>query len=387
MSQGLRCRLLGALLGSALFLGFLASPGLRIGAGLIAAGTNPPQSSRWLFYNLRGNPAGAPVGLPLAVSNAPSGNQSLLVLGSSELGADVTQNPGSFLPEHASDFDLFLSGRGYTQSLFQAINLSATASGSKLDKVVLVLSPQWFTPEGSLPEAFQTVFSAEGYFRMLNDPKLPPDLKERIRNRADTLRGVSTGGNVLQNNAATLWVEGRAETAKLGVEAGPWRLPYGSGGDAKPVKDVDWDTLIEEARAEGQELATNEYHIRDDYYRDYLGPAVEETKGKMAQTDYAQESPEYHDLELFLEVARSHGIEVMLVNVPMHGKWYDLAEYPADRRAQYYQRIRDLAAKWDVQLADLSEYEYEPHFFVDTQHLGWVGWVRVIRACVDFARA
>lgn len=387
MTRGLRARLLGALLGLALFVGFLVSPGLRVGAELMGAAEESAQSSRKWFYDLRGNPAGAPVGFPLAASKAPQGNDSLLVLGSSELGADVSQNPAIFLPAHATNFDLFLSGRGYTQSLFQTINLSATASSTKLDKVVLVLSPQWFTPEGSLPEAFQTVFSAEGYLQMLNDPALPADLKERIRGRADALRGVSSGKDLVQKNAVELWLGGRAETAKLGREAGPWRLPYSSGSTATPVEDIDWEGVIEQARADGQQLATNEYHIRDDYYRDYLGPAVEETRGKMSGTDHSQDSPEYQDLELFLEVARAHDIEVMLVNVPMHGKWYDLAGYPAERRAKYYQRIRDLAAEWNVELADFAEYEYEPHFFVDTQHLGWVGWLRVIRSCVDFARA
>ena len=387
MTRSLRARLLGTLLGLALFLGFFASPGLRISAELVAASTNPAQSSRRLFYDLHKNAAGAPVGFPLAVSKAPRENGQLLVLGSSELGADVSQNPSIFLPWHVSNFDFFLSGQGYTQSLFQTINLSATASVTKLDKVVLVLSPQWFTPEGSLPEAFQTVFSTEGYFRMLNDPALPSDLKERIRNRADTLRGVSSLKDLPRNNLVNLWMAGRSETAKVGAEAGPWHLPYTSGSTATPVEDVDWEGFIEQAKADGQQLATNDYHIRDDYYRDYLGPAVEETRGKMSETDHSLDSPEYQDLELFLEVARAHDIEVLLVNVPMHGKWYDLAGYPAERRAKYYQRIRDLAATWNVQLADFSEYEYEPHFFVDTQHLGWVGWVRVIRACVDFARA
>ena len=68
------------------------------------------------------------------------------VLGSSELSAsDDVAYPPALFHNGNSDFNMILIGRGSMQSLHHAINLGAMADILPDKKVVLILSPQWFT--------------------------------------------------------------------------------------------------------------------------------------------------------------------------------------------------------------------------------------------------
>jgi len=124
-------QVVGVLVGSALFAGFFFTPALPafFSAEVFAQGPTG-MSKRELFYATTMERLRDPTAYSQAVAAAPESNRNLLLLGSSELSSPAPQNPARFFPHHVSDFDLFISGRGYTQSLYQAISLSATASGS-----------------------------------------------------------------------------------------------------------------------------------------------------------------------------------------------------------------------------------------------------------------
>jgi hypothetical protein len=378
-------QVVGVLVGSALFAGFFFTPALPafFSAEVFAQGPTG-MSKRELFYATTMERLRDPTAYSQAVAAAPESNRNLLLLGSSELSSPAPQNPARFFPHHVSDFDLFISGRGYTQSLYQAISLSATASQTPMKKVALIVSPQWFTRDGELPEAFQDVFSAEDYNRMLGDSSLSDDLRQRIVARADALRQVSSQP-VARLDRVELAVGGRVGLAKSAIEGAGYTAPYSVAEGSVPASQVDWDAHLAQATQEGAAASSNDLNIEDNYYKTYVEPALEKSKGSMSTLDYSADSPEYGDLNLFLEVAKAHGIEVMLISVPVHGKWYDYTGYPAERRAQYYEKIRQLAAQHGARLADFSSHEYDPYFLYDVMHLGWKGWLYVNQACVDFA--
>ena len=385
MKRRAATQLIGASLGASLFAGFFFTPALPafFGTSVFASG-QPGLSKRDLFYATTLNRLRDPTAYSHAVAGAPEGNRNLLLFGSSELSSPAPQNPARFFPQHVSDFDLFISGRGYTQSLHQAIVLSATASETPLTKVALIVSPQWFTSAGELPEAFQDVFSAENYSRLLGDSRLSEDLRRRIMDRVTTLRQTSTHP-AIRLDRVELVVHGRVELAKSAVDGARYTEPYFVADGATPASGIDWEAQFAAAGREGETASSNDLNIEDNYYTTYVEPALEKSKGSMAELDYAAESPEYGDLDLFLEVAKAHGIEVLLISAPVHGTWYDYTGYPADRRAVYYERIRQVAIRHGVQLADFSGHEYDPYFLYDVMHLGWKGWLHVNRACIDFA--
>lgn len=385
-------RLVGVAVGLVLFLTFAVSP---VGVWSFSRplwGVDGTLSVRHLPYNTSAERLRDPTAYSNARDALPSDVSLQLVLGSSEMSAPVKQNPSRFIPENLTDFDLFLNGRGSTQSLVHALMLSAMAQSID-EKVVLIVSPQWFTPAGLTPEAFESVFSQSAYDRMLRDDKLPADVRGRLKARAiglgavdppaDGIRQqVETAADSVSNAAA-----GRVEILKSASKAAPYHGPYVVTEEAVPVDEFDWESAFTEATAEGDAASSNEFHVYDDYFTQYMEPTLASLKGSAAEADYSLDSPEWSDLELFLDVAKAHDIEVMLISVPMNGLWYDYIGYDETKRAHYYDRVRSLAEAQGAELADFSAKEYEPYFLADVMHLGWKGWLDVTRSVVDFNRS
>ena len=97
------------------------------------------------------------------------------------------------------------------------------------------------------------------------------------------------------------------------------------------------------------------------------------------------DSPEYDDLRCLLQLCRVKELDVLFVHVPMNGSWSDFTGFTAEKRAVYYENVREIVSEFDnVQLLDLTQMEYEPYFLCDTMHLGWKGWLEVDRAMVQF---
>ena len=89
-------------------------------------------------------------------------------------------------------------------------------------------------------------------------------------------------------------------------------------------------------------------------------------------------------VQLFLDIAREQGLEVLLINFPLHGKWMDEIGFSKEKRENYQQRIAEIAKNHDVSLLDLSDQAYEPYFLKDLVHIGEKGWVSVDEGLLEF---
>lgn len=321
---------------------------------------------------------------------------SLYVMGSSELSSLARQNPATFLRDNISDQDLFLSGRGYVQSLPHALELAAVAPELRTKKVALIVSPQWFVPGGIAPEAFAEVYSASYYRAAMSSPGLSQATKERLSTRVSGLLGQALPGpdsvadlptpSAVEARAG-LVVEALAETQRA-VPQVPQVGPAQPAPGVVPYAEFDWDAAQRDATAEGAAaITTNDFGIDDHYYATYIEPQLSELKDSMATVDYAGSSPEYDDLDLFLTIADELGVEVLLISVPMNAAWYDYVGYPEQRRLVYYDKIRGIAASRGVTLADFAADESTDYFLYDVMHLGWKGWLDVSHACIEFGRS
>lgn len=385
-------RLIGVVVGMALFLGFMFSPaGTWVFSQPVWAG-DTAQSVRVLPYDTSAERLRDPNAYSTARNALPPEVALPMVFGSSELSSPVDQNPSEFLPAHVTDFDLFVSGRGYTQSLVQALMLSAMGDSIE-DKVVLIVSPQWFTTAGISPEAFQDVFSQSAYDKMMRDDRLPADLRDRLKARAAELGAVDLPSDgplqlvkatakSLSNAAAE-----RVEILKSATKAASYHAPYAVTPTAEPIDELDWEAALAEAAAQGEAASSNEFNVYDDYFMKYMEPDLASLEDSAQGTDYSLDSPEWSDLQLFLDVAKAHDIDVLLISVPMNGLWYDYIGYDEVTRAKYYDRVRALAESNGAELADFADKEYEPYFLADIMHLGWRGWLDVTRSVVDFYRS
>lgn len=157
---------------------------------------------------------------------------------------------------------------------------------------------------------------------------------------------------------------------------------------ANTSAQIDWDAEEAATLAQAAEMVTgNEYYMEDGYYETYIGRRLAQQEGKDAALSYA-ESPEYDDLRCLFDVCRAKQLDVLFVHVPMNGKWSDYTGFDAEKRGEYYENVRKIAAEYDnVTLLDLTDREYEPYFLCDTMHLGWKGWLAVDQAITEFWRA
>lgn len=325
------------------------------------------------------------------------------VFGSSELSsAKGDAYPATLFKKGNSDFNMFFIGRGNEQSLLQAINLGAYADKVKSKKAVLIISPQWFTNPNTTPDIFSSRFKEAVYLEFLKNKNISVETKEKIANRTELL---------LESDQSQLNRISKYHDFYIRSEFQFFDLVYKKVYDSfiqlksnhrywnyiknisittensdnfVKVGEIDFEALKKKAVADGKkECTNNNLYIYNDYYTTYIEPNLQSYKNNNINASYCT-SEEYDDLKLFLDVCKENNIKVMLISVPIHGKWYDYTGFPKADREQYYQNIRDIAKNYNVKLTDFSKDEYTPYFLADIMHLGWKGWAEVSESIYKF---
>lgn len=324
------------------------------------------------------------------------GEDALLVMGSSEFNPSSSIEMDSFpltlYKRENYDFNLVLLGQGHTQSLWHAIELGAIADNIQNKKVVLIISPQWFTEGGIAPEGFASLFSSKIYYEALKNEKISQETKKRIQERTESLLERSgnldlldssykdTGIATIANEVFNLILDFRNKEDMLELYGD---IPEETKAEMS-AEVIDYGQLMSEAEDTGDRFCTNnEFGIYDEYYETYIQADIDELKDTYKGQNYST-SQEYEDLELFIQVCKETGITPLLVNVPVNGRWYDYGGFSKEDREQYYQNIRDIAKEQGVEVADFSDKEYEKYFLCDIMHLGWKGWVYLDETFYEF---
>ena len=341
------------------------------------------------------------------VSQGASQENSILVVGSSELKTtDILTHPANFFA--GTDIQVDLVGRGSCQSLIHALLIGGQGQALQGKKIVLITAPQSYVPAGIASDLFMANYSQLQLLNILLDETIPDELRTYLAARVQQLfaqYAEDTGQRPQDGTAGDLlsaaWAEGRSPAPYVPYAAASrWLLETKDLTDARacisgleetspeaPAEALgyDWAAWETAAMEQAAEMVTNnDFTMQDSYYATYIGARLEQQAGQDADLRY-DESPEYDDLRCLLELCRLRDLEVLFVHVPMHGSWYDYTGFPADRRAVYYENVRQIVGQYDnVELLDLTGQEYEPYFLCDTMHLGWKGWLAVDRAIVDF---
>lgn len=318
---------------------------------------------------------------------------TILLMGSSELSAsDNVGYPPSLFNYGNSDFNIIMMGRGNMQSLHHAISLGALDKSIESRKVVLIISPQWFTASHLSGEAYASRFSERLFEAMLKNSNISYETKRAIADRVESLL---EDGNPEEYKRVLLYdkayieksasIPGLAQlVAWNNVTSIKQRKDLLEEIDTKEIKpndkkviaeEIDFKKLLDRAEQAGIEACTNnDLYIYDEYYTKYVEPNFSSRKDSEVDSSYL-DSPEYGDLELFLTVCEETGINPLIVNIPVNGIWYDHIGFPISDRQAYYQKIRDICSSHDVSILDFSDREYEHYFLKDIMHLGWKGWV------------
>lgn len=316
-------------------------------------------------------------------------DNTLVIFGSSELRSIGTmENIGSFL--NGEEMNIMTVGGGYFQSLSHAITLGALDEAITSRKVALFLSPQWFGESGVGGDEFSSRFSEDTLLEFLCNPKISDDLKSQILNRTIGLLSNSptqkqrvekykeefdnpySMANLYTQIMRKFWNYRAEFNVFCQLDSISTSLPEYN------LSELDYNAILEEATEQGKrECTNNDFGIYDDYWTTYVQARYENGEVTEKEQVYAN-SLEYYDLRLFLQVAEQLDVEVILVSIPVNGKWY---AYEGQLCDTYYQNVAALASGYEnVTFVDMTTYEDEAYFLQDVMHLGWKGWTRINEA-------
>lgn len=327
---------------------------------------------------------------------------TVMMMGSSEF------QYGNKTPYHPTNIfrklgmNVMCIGAAQNQSLSHAVTLGAVAPKLENKKVVLILSPTWFSKTGAESSGFSARFSESMYEQMLANDELSQETRNAIADRVDqmlqispdtqasarTARSMIAGGRVSLKDRIAYRVEKWINTEKEDINVGLlWKASGGKNyheyTPAKAGEEPDWDKLAKEADESMAGKVNNQFHMLDKLYKSKIKPEMKNRKNADVNRTFA-DSPEYDDLRLFLDVCKEEGIEAMLVLLPINGWWYDYTGFPKDQRETVVQGVEKVASEYGAKVCSFFDECYTPGFLEDNVHPAGKGWVRINEEAYKF---
>ncbi|MDM5153996.1 D-alanyl-lipoteichoic acid biosynthesis protein DltD [Bacillus sp. DX1.1] len=323
----------------------------------------------------------------------------LPMYGSSEFKRLDAYHPSSYFKVKPEGFTPFLLGRGGTQNLIHVLNFASTMDDLKDKKMIFVLSPQWFVPQGIDELHFAPNFSKQQGYHFLFNNDLKPEMKKHIAKRLLKFDIVKKE-TLLKTSLEGIAYDDTKYKVKA-IAAKPFAYIYRNILDRKDLftvmfnikppkqqldpalKNMNWEEARKHADQTGAaESKSNKFGIDDSYFHNKI-KNVQQRKGYLARASYDQ-SPEYEDLQIVLDLLKQTGAKPLFISVPVKGPWYDYAGFPKERRELYYKKVHEQIKQAGYPIADFSNHEYDKYFLKDHMHLGWKGWVYIDEAVQKF---
>lgn len=320
----------------------------------------------------------------------------LLLLGSSELTFQDQYHAVRLFATRPTGFATWVIGSGYRQSIHNLLLLGALGPELKGKRLVLFISPTWFTPQIE-PRAYRKNYAPLHAYGFLFDQGLSPALKRDAAQRLLSLGEPATADPLLRNQLTGLarggW-RGRLQYAlgwpiarltyaqfQLSDRYGILRLVRVKRILPVPAQSlpapIDWSALMAKATAEAQARTSgNPFGMADEFYTKQIAPRLNEAAGS-ARNERWVTSTEFDDLALVLRLLQEVGAEPLFISLPVLGAYQDFKGHAEADRAAYYARVRQQIAAAGFPVADLSGYEYTPGFHRDPWHQAWKGSVTI----------
>jgi len=323
----------------------------------------------------------------------------LPMYGSSELSRLDRFHPSNYFQVTKAGFTPFLVGRGGSESLIHFLNFSEHIDQLKGKKIVFVLSPQWFNPNGADESHFVPNYSSlQGYDFAFND-KINPIVKKKAIKRLLTYSSIKNDLMLSTLYKAEIsndsWTKREASLIRpiaLGYRAllekkdlyfALWGSKPTSREISPSVRGKSWSQLEKSANQYAAKKVTNNHFYVENYQYNKFKKMLGTLKNSKLHASYGK-SKEYGDFQLVLDVLKQAGAEPLFVSVPVNGRYYDFMGFPKKGRTDYYTRIKKQIESEGFQIADFSNHEYDPYFMKDTIHIGWKGWVYTDKAIMNF---
>lgn len=328
---------------------------------------------------------------------------TLVLMGSSEL---FVTNQKEYHPKQVlnfSDFNIMQIGEVDSQNIIHASILGSIGEKIPNKKVVLIESIQWFNRDGFVSQKLSNKISKEHVYRTMTNPKIKQETKKKFIER---LIELSVDDPELNNTFKTYkaaFVDGEFNPfipLSASVEAYLYSLKNRMLFYERREKEnlalnsgsaysIDWENL-EKSEIQKNKTTTNnnQYGIDNEYYLRFIKDKYENLKNSHninndpGYTDL--NSAEYTDMELFLEIAKDLGVEVLVTVFPVNGKWFDYTGFTSERRKQTYTKILEITKPYNIEVYDASQLEYEEDYMYDPIHIGVKGWINLQKRLLEF---
>lgn len=328
---------------------------------------------------------------------------TLVLMGSSEL---FVTNQKEYHPKQVlnfSDFNIMQIGEVDSQNIIHASILGSIGEKIPNKKVVLIESIQWFSRDGFVSQKLSNKISKEHVYRTMTNPKIKQETKKKFIERLIELSVDDTELNNTFKTYKAAFVDGEFNPfipLSASVEAYLYSLKNRMLFYERREKEnlalnsgsaysIDWENL-EKSEIQKNKTTTNnnQYGIDNEYYLRFIKDKYENLKNSHninndpGYTDL--NSAEYIDMELFLEIAKDLGVEVLVTVFPVNGKWFDYTGFTSERRKQTYTKILEITKPYNIEVYDASQLEYEEDYMYDPIHIGVKGWINLQKRLLEF---
>ncbi|WP_261807334.1 D-alanyl-lipoteichoic acid biosynthesis protein DltD [Lapidilactobacillus luobeiensis] len=323
-------------------------------------------------------------------------------IGSSELSRMDALHPSVLAAKYQRGYQTLLLGGPGSQSLNHYFTIQEMRTQLRNKKIVYVISPQWFTPQGQRADAFGYYYSA----LQAADWLLQAKNTKADRYAAKRLLTMPSGTSSLLIETATkkiaagrplLMVEKLMLTQKQIILKNEdalfstidldnnWQHIQ---NEAKKLPATDNNKLLDQVATTQarQETKDNQFDIKDSFFKKELrgGRRLPRLKDSQTRFDYRR-SPEYADFQLVLQQLAALNCQVEFVLPPINQRWVDYTGLNMTMWRQTTKKIKQqLTSQGFTNIDDLSEDGNQSYYMEDTIHIGWRGWLRMDQSVKPF---
>jgi len=333
---------------------------------------------------------------------------NLLMFGSSEFENNTAYptHPIKFFNGKKDGFQINLIGKAGYKCLVQAANFGALGKELKGQKVVFVLSPQWFLKDGIDENAFEANSSELQVYGFLFNKDISLTTKQEFSKRiiSITFEKANKQFAIMRTFCSLYSKKDLLSTCERYLKTPYYWVRYEQlilkddinsnnylNSKPKLVKyykpqytNINWNAELKEATKISKSMSTNnKFGMESKSYNLMIKGNLQNIKGSMKNDSY-KVSPEYEDFEILLDVCKEEGIKPLILNIPVNGKWYDYAGFNKSDRLAYYKKINTMVNSHGFEVADFSKYENKDYFLMDDSHIGWKGWVYIDKAIDNY---
>jgi D-alanine transfer protein len=331
----------------------------------------------------------------------------LPLYGSSELNMLRPYNrpfhPTHLFRDRPTGFTVFPVGKEATTCLIMQQKLAAIGPALQGRKVAVSLSPFWFYDgltawAGGYAGNFSALHAGELAFNTRLSLRLRQDAARRMLRYPETVANRPLLRFALENLADGSPLSLACYDAALplgllhntilryqdhwGVVCYLWKHPSQTSSPIPPSggRPPDWTKWQQQADASYRALSdNNEFGLDKKRWDGVFRPEMLRQKNTRSDEEFLRtlrETQEWIDLELLLRVLTEYGARPLLLSMPIHGGWYDHCGVTYAARRAYYQKLREVGARYHAAVVDFADHDADRSFCFDHQgHLSPSGWV------------